>query len=157
MEKFTPKLLRQLRKKAMLSQKNLAKFTGLSGTAIGHYEKGRYKPTPRKWQRIFEVLTNEDMWYVPEPEQISELSEPEPVEIPEPVKFTFTEGQYYTIRDVYTGRHYSDVNPATGKQCVFRYEGMKGIYHCFVEAVGGWRRTYTNAQLIGKEIREVQQ
>ncbi|MBQ3347097.1 MAG: hypothetical protein II876_04815 [Synergistaceae bacterium] len=38
---------------------------------------------------------------------------------------------------------------------VFRYERKEGIHHMFREATGGWRRTYTEAQLIGKKIKEV--
>ena len=40
---------------------------------------------------------------------------------------------------------------------VFRYEGKSGIHHKFREARGGWVRTYTDAQLIGKVIKEVQE
>ena len=40
---------------------------------------------------------------------------------------------------------------------VFRYEGKSGIHHKFREARCGWVRTYTDAQLIGKVIKEVQE
>ncbi len=76
---------------------------------------------------------------------------------PEPVKFTFTEGHCYTICDskAYVVKYKNDVNPAHGRKCIFRYEGMKGIHHCFREARDGWHRTFTNAQLIGKQIKEI--
>ncbi len=38
---------------------------------------------------------------------------------------------------------------------VFRYLGKQGIHHTFVEICGGWSRTYTDAQLVGKELVEV--
>ena len=38
---------------------------------------------------------------------------------------------------------------------VFEYSGMKGLHHCFKEIHGGWSRTYTDAQLIGKKIEEI--
>lgn len=38
---------------------------------------------------------------------------------------------------------------------VFRYLGKQGIHHMFIEICGGWSRTYTDAQLVGKELVEV--
>ena len=42
-------------------------------------------------------------------------------------------------------------------ECLFRYEGHAGIHYVFREARGGWTRTYTDAQLIGKQIKEVEE
>ena len=39
-------------------------------------------------------------------------------------------------------------------ECVFRYEGQCGIHYVFREVRGGWTRTYTDAQLVGKIIKE---
>ena len=39
----------------------------------------------------------------------------------------------------------------------FRYLGKQGIHHAFREISGGWGRTYTDAQLVGKEVVEVQE
>ena len=39
---------------------------------------------------------------------------------------------------------------------VFRYCGKKGVHHVFREVKCGWTRTYTDAQLIGKEVRRVE-
>ena len=39
-------------------------------------------------------------------------------------------------------------------ECAFRYEGQTGIHYVFREIHGGWTRTYTDAQLIGKIIKE---
>lgn len=47
------------------------------------------------------------------------------------------------------------ISPTTGINCVFRYEGKAGIHYCFREIHGGWSRTYTDMQLIGKRITEV--
>ena len=38
---------------------------------------------------------------------------------------------------------------------VFRYLRKEGIHHFFQEVVGGWLRTYTDAQLVGKFVDEV--
>lgn len=48
------------------------------------------------------------------------------------------------------------ISPTTGINCIFRYEGKAGIHYCFREIRGGWTRTYTDVQLIGKRIREVE-
>lgn len=37
----------------------------------------------------------------------------------------------------------------------FCYIGKQGIHHCFKAVLGGWSRTYTDTQLIGKSILEV--
>ena len=37
----------------------------------------------------------------------------------------------------------------------FRYLGKQGIHHVFREISWGWGRTYTDAQLVGKEVVEV--
>ena len=39
--------------------------------------------------------------------------------------------------------------------CIFKYIGKHGIHHCFKEIHGGWSRTYTDPQLVGKYIKEV--
>lgn len=41
------------------------------------------------------------------------------------------------------------------KGFVFIYERKEGRHHMFREATGGWLRTYTDTQLIGKKITEV--
>ena len=40
---------------------------------------------------------------------------------------------------------------------VYRYVGKQGIHHCFREIHGGWSRTFTDPQLIGKKIQEVKE
>ena len=81
-------------------------------------------------------------------------SEHDPVKIPRTVKFEFEEGHCYTITDnlpTKNIRHFQAV-PVP----VFRYEGKQGIHHIFREVRGNWTRTYTDAQLIGKKIKEVE-
>ena len=43
----------------------------------------------------------------------------------------------------------------TEKGFVFVYERKEGRHHIFRESIGGWLRTYTDNQLIGKKITEV--
>ena len=42
-------------------------------------------------------------------------------------------------------------------ECVFRFEYQDGIHYVFREIRGGWTRTYTDAQLIGKHVEEVKE
>ena len=65
----------------------------------------------------------------------------------------FYEGRCYAIVD--DDKTSTFLNPITGTGCVFRYEGKSGIHYCFREERGGWLRTYTSNQLIGKRIKEV--
>ena len=72
-----------------------------------------------------------------------------------PPEYKFEEGQNYEISSREGHAKPQDImNPATGTGCIFRYEGKRGIHHCFREVRGGWTRTYTDTQLIGKRIRE---
>ena len=73
---------------------------------------------------------------------------------PEPSRFEV--GRDYEIISTESRPNKQDIiSPTTGMNCVFRYEGKEGIHHCFREIRGGWTRTYTDTQLIGKRISEV--
>ena len=41
------------------------------------------------------------------------------------------------------------------RQCTFVFLRKDGKHHIFRELNGGWTRTYTDAQLIGKSVTEV--
>ena len=73
--------------------------------------------------------------------------EPEFESEPEP---RFREGHIYRITTEEEQLKYRWNN-----ECVFRFEYQEGIHYVFREIRGGWTRTYTDAQLIGKQIREV--
>ena len=75
----------------------------------------------------------------------------------QPKQYSFIIGKNYTIRDNKIGTPTkTEMCPCSGRFCVFRYEGKTGIHHVFREARGGWQRTYTDAQLIGKKIEEAE-
>lgn len=78
----------------------------------------------------------------PEPEDVAEQElEPEP---------RFKEGHIYVI-----STENEQLKHRWNNECLFRYEGKQGIHYVFRETRGGWSRTYTDAQLIGKTIEEV--
>lgn len=58
-------------------------------------------------------------------------------------------GGKYVLQSISTGNN----DPEVGY--TFRYLGKQGIHHMFREICGGWSRTYTDAQLVGKEVIEV--
>ena len=83
-------------------------------------------------------------------EKIQETFTPIEVEeifsLPNPRKFSFTRGKYYTI---------TNTKQEISSAYRLRYEGKQGIHHCFREIRGGWSCTFTDPQLIGKNIQEV--
>ena len=50
------------------------------------------------------------------------------------LNFSFNIGECYRIDDF-----------------IFKYLGKQGIHHYFMEINGGWTRTYTDVQLLGKK------
>ena len=82
---------------------------------------------------------------------------PEPESIPEPVIYSFEIGRCYTIKDAKSSSQTNEmISPPTGDWCIFKYAGKHGIHHVFTETQGGWTRTYTDAQLIDKKIKEAE-
>lgn len=71
----------------------------------------------------------------------------------------FTEGKCYKIWGSGCLGSYNRKTPFHGLSwefdCTFRFLRKDGIHHIFREVRGGWTRTYTDAQLIGKNIQEV--
>ena len=152
---FSPQLLRSKRLEKGLTQECLAYHSKLSCSAIDNYEHDRSKPLPEHWEQIWTVLSRDS---VPNPDwawqKIQDMFNYKPI------VFTFEAGRCYCIKDTSgtNGTKYLyEINPMNGNHCIFRYEGKSGIHHKFREARGGWVRTYTDAQLIGKRITEVQQ
>jgi len=84
---------------------------------------------------------------------------PPPKKKRNPITFTFVIGHCYRIYSTgcYGSRKSHDalLSLSWERDCVFRYEGKEGIHHCFREVSGGWSRTYTDIQLMGKKIEEV--
>ena len=58
-------------------------------------------------------------------------------------------GEKYAVQTV------SESNDDPEFGFTFRYLGKQGIHHTFREISCGWGRTYTDAQLVGKEVVEV--
>lgn len=140
---YSRQYLRNERLQQGLTVKELAERTGLNASTIIAYEYGSRRPSIKRWQCLKEVL-GIDTWRTPEPESI-----------PEAITFAFEIGRMYTIKDIGWRSNECDlISPSSGWNCTFKYKGKDGIHHVFTETQGGWRRTYTDAQLIGKRIKE---
>lgn len=73
-----------------------------------------------------------------------------PVAIPKAIVHSFTPGKMYRIEVTATNlKEYYAWN------CEFIYTAKKGIHHVFKSAHGTWNRTYTDQQLVGKFIKEI--
>lgn len=142
---YDPQYLRFHRLKHGLTAKELAERIGVVKSTITCYETGKFYPSESLWQCLKKVLG------------IDTLRTPESESIPTSVTFSFKTGHSYTIKDGGVRSSNNEmISPPTGDWCVFRYTGKKGIHHVFTEVRGGWTRTYTDAQLIGKKIQEAE-
>ena len=148
-EDFSPETLRRLRRERGLTQSRLAFLCGICRDVIWRYETGRRSPSFDIWERVKQVLSGKVKSF-PRRKRTAPKAE---------TANTFDLGHSYTIRSTksgtkpagYTGGVHVDM------MSVFKYEGKRGIHHYFRETRGGWTRTYTDAQLIGKHVEEVQQ
>ena len=129
-KKFTPSLLRRMREKSGLPQREIARRIGVTRATISNYERGNNSPENKRWVKLYEILKHE---------------------ITVHKMFEFEMSQRYRI---YTANRLGRV-PQEHIEYEFIYEGKRGPHHIFREQSGGWMRTYTDAQLIGKTIKEV--
>ena len=138
--------LKALRERFGLSRKKLADVLGVSCTTIAYIERNScLSPYYQNYlSRIQDYLENYG--------KKNELIKQTPA-------FSFALQHLYSISDRRPGHsdclNILNIEPDTGMNCVFKYVGKHGKHHCFVSIRGGWSRTYTDTQLIGKIIQEV--
>ena len=146
--------LRKKRMKLGISQKRLSQLSGMNEHTLRDTENGRSSPTVANYNKLAQALgwkkidsTSIRKAVQPKTLSIDDLLDPpEPVKLLKPVIFTFTISSIYRIYAYEADRD---------NEYVFCYEGKQGIHHMFREIRGGWSRTFTDAQLIGKKIVEV--
>ena len=69
----------------------------------------------------------------------------------------FVEGKCYKIYDKGSNYKKTSLSGTTWDcDCIFMFLYKDGIHHVFREIKSGWTRTYTDAQLIGKKIQEIE-
>lgn len=132
---YSPEKLRVMREAAGLSKEKLARAIGKSDAAIRKYEAGKVYPDMETWEKLQAVLLDTS---------------------PPPPEFSFDAGHRYTIWEkAQGGQSHKDYRASDRIEYVFEYVGKAGIHHFFREVRNGWTRTYTDVQLMGKQIKEV--
>ena len=153
--------LYSFRMKRGLTSKDLSQLSGINTHSLSDYETGKNVPTVKNYNKLAEVFGWEKILpttrYVikkkranPDEDDLCEdLYPPEAITLPLKPEYKFEKGHKYLILE----SEKDEKSPI--KDCVFQYEGKQGIHHMFREERGKWTRTYTDAQLIGKLIKEV--
>ena len=147
--------LRQLRITLGLSQHDLAQRIGVSEGAVNHFEHNHYSKNGNskarmKIQSFIDNFNENHDTSTPTPRHdVHATSEKK-------TTFTFSKGKRYFIFDSGNAKGEADyIRPETGKGCIFVYLRKEGKHHFFREERGKWIRTYTDIQLMGKNIQEV--
>ena len=149
--------LKELRQTLGLSKTSLAESLGVGRDTIRRWENGTYSPQKRFQKKLTDLFGKE--YYPaakikPRPKEfydMEELAAKNAAQSQASIARTFMVGHCYNISDT--------PNPSessTLQQSTLRYERKEGIHHVFREVRGKWIVTYTDAQLIGKYIKEVQ-
>ena len=152
--------LKALRYTLGLTQAQMAEKIGVSESSITHCENG-YIPigkdkTPAQ-SKIKAFLEVQDISpaVIAESKKVLGLEERQKA-----IRRHFTEGKCYRIFGGVQPGSYNKKAVSTGtsweRDCIFMFLRKDGIHHVFREVRGGWTRTYTDAQLVGKNIQEVQ-
>ena len=162
--------LKYCREAKGLNQTELSKKTKVPRSSLFDYEHGRHIPSFENYNKLAHFFNWKKITIVNKENKsksknkvkvknIEKLSKPKPKPTPiewpqkwmeaeeeeklknqerlDSLSFSFDINEIYYIDDYY-----------------FQYIGKEGIHHCFKEVNSGWSRTYTDYQLIGKNIRK---
>ena len=166
--------LRELRENLGLSQDLVAQNLGISKASIGIFERNQADIKDDRIKKKISDFVQENSnglycsWILDllnekrqKAKEREERKAKELAELRAKMKHSFIAGQSYFIFDSGNAKTDSDdfasndMKPETGKGCIFVYVRKEGRHHMFKEKRGGWIRTYTDTQLMGKKIREV--
>lgn len=135
------------------SAQDVSRLTGIIPSKIQSYASGLMLPTVRTYNRLAHIFG----WLIlPERAQsVQVMSKPkQKMTSINPgegcMKFEFASGKKYVIK-------YQIGTMSEQADFVFKYEGRQGIHHVFREIHGNWTRTYTDTQLIGKRLYELEE
>lgn len=150
--------IKTLRKTLGLSQKELGERIGVDRCTISSWERGFNSPRKKHAGNLEAIfadcpplsendtkLHKRKRYYNAEEETAKKLADNIKA-----ISQTFTAGNCYTISE---NQLPEDEN--IYYQPILRYERKEGIHHVFREIRGKWIVTYTDAQLIGKFVKEV--
>lgn len=149
--------LKALRYTLGLTQAQMAEKIGVSESSImqcenGHKPLGKVKTPAQSKIKAFLEVQDISPALIAESKKAIGLKARQKA-----IQRHFIEGKCYRI---YTGKNAYDKKIPSGgisweHDCIFRFLRKEGIHHMFREVRGGWTRTYTDAQLIGKNVQEV--
>ena len=139
-----------------LSQIELAEKIGVSNATIHNFEfNSAHVRQPVTLRKIFSFI-NEHSDTVNDIElNVQEQSKTDIEALKAKMFHSFILGKRYYIQEGNPSPYEFEFNPLNGKGCIFIYLRKEGKHHVFREERGGWTRTYTDVQLIGKKIQEV--
>ena len=155
-----------IRQSLGLSQHDIAQIIGVSEGSIWifenkPYQKGCNSETRKKIHAFMNAHhakkspKNDDV--VDDCLNLDAVREKEKNEIQklkDKIFHSFIHGRRYCIQEGKPNPYEFEFNPLNGKGCTFIYLRKEGRHHMFREERGGWTRTYTDNQLIGKYIKE---
>lgn len=145
--------LKNLRLSLGLSQAQMAQKIGVSHQSILRFERetvnANFSPAQEKIRNFLKQQNDKSNDWLDEALRKAEDNN-------NLVSHSFVKGACYSIFDTANGKDtYETMNPTTGKGCIFIYIRKDGKHHIFREQRGGWTRTYTDVQLMGKHVQEV--
>ena len=152
--------LKALRYTLGLTQAQMAEKIGVSEASIEHCENGlapigKVKTPAQSKIKAFLEVQDISPAVIRESKLVLGLEERQ-----KSIQQHFTEGKCYRIYGGGQLSSYDRKAPHQGtsweRDCIFMFLRKEGIHHMFREVRGGWIRTYTDAQLVGKNIQEVQ-
>lgn len=152
--------IKSLRRTLRISQQELGNRLGVGRSTICSWECGKNVPKGMHAESLQAIFDD----YSPKSEAIKEnpirekndryrqqeKAEKSVAARRESIQHSFTVGDCYIISE---NRLPLDANIL--QHSILRYERKEGIHHVFREIRGKWIVTYTDAQLIGKYVEEV--
>ena len=152
--------IKALRKFLGISQEDLAGKLGVNRRTIGTWESGQSEPQKRYAGKLQEIF--DDCPQLPEAPSEGCTSNAKRCNEEDKtaerialnaraIQRKFTVGKCYRILDTPEPSEHT-----TLQQSILRYEQQEGIHHVFREVRGKWIVTYTDAQLVGKHVKEVE-
>ena len=149
--------LEALRYTLGLTQGQMAKKIGVSKEALARFEQDdkslNNKKTSAQYKiRAFLEVQDISPELIAESKLVLELNERQ-----KSIPKHFVEGKCYKIYDKGSNYKKTSLSGTTWDcDCIFMFLRKDGIHHVFRDVKGGWTRTFTDAQLCGKKIQEVE-
>ena len=148
--------LKALRYTLGLTQSEMAEKIGVSETSVCNCENGYTlshgkSKTPAQYKiKAFLEVQDISPALIAESKKFFELEDRQKT-----MHKHFIEGKCYRIYSTGCLGSYHRKNPSMNISwecdCIFMFLRKDGIHHVFREIRGGWTRTYTDAQLVGKK------